>query len=141
MQEPNFDEVLVLITNRDQRFHRDAYLFVREALDHTQRKVHQAKKQQVRHVTGQELLEGIREFALIQYGPLALTLLTEWGVTRCEDFGEIVFNLVESGLLSKTEEDSRKDFTGGYDFQEAFRRPFLPKRKLLSLDSSKSPKP
>jgi uncharacterized repeat protein (TIGR04138 family) len=79
------------------------------------------------HVSGQELLSGIREFALRQFGPMALTVLEEWGVKRCEDFGEIVFNMIESGLLAKTAEDSRDDFKGGYDFMEAFREPFLPR--------------
>ena len=80
----------------------------------------------VRHVTGQQLLAGIRQHALAQFGPMAATVLNEWGVHRCEDFGEIVFNLVENGVLAKTEQDSRADFQGGYDFDEAFRKPFLP---------------
>jgi len=53
-------------------------------------------------------------------------VLNEWGVHRCEDFGEIVFNMVEHDLLAKTSEDSRENFKGGYDFEEAFRKPFLP---------------
>ena len=79
-------------------------------------------------MSGQQLLEGIREFALRQYGPMAITVLDEWGVRRCEDFGEIVFNLVDHGhgLFGKTETDSREDFKGGYDFEEAFKKPFLP---------------
>ena len=129
MQTPNFDQELEKILARDTRYHRDAYNFVREALDHTQKSVTKAKKDEPRHVTGQELLDGIREFALTQYGPMALTVLEEWGVRRCEDFGEIVFNLVEVGLLSKTDEDTRDHFKGGYEFQEAFAQPFLPKSK------------
>jgi len=60
---------------------------------------------------------------------MALMVLNEWGVTRGEDFGEIVFNMVDTGLLGKTEKDSRDDFKGGYDFNEAFRQPFLPENK------------
>jgi uncharacterized repeat protein (TIGR04138 family) len=81
-------------------------------------------------VTGRELLSGIRTYALAQFGPMAMTVLDEWGVTRCEDFGEIVFNMVDAGLLSKTDSDSREDFQGGYSFDEAFRNPFLPQGKL-----------
>ena len=81
------------------------------------------------HVSGQQLLEGIRAHALEQFGPLTLMVLEEWGVRRCEDFGELVFNMVENSLLGKTENDSRDDFKGGYDFNEAFRRPFLPGSK------------
>ena len=57
---------------------------------------------------------------------MALTVLSEWGLRRSEDFGEIVFNMVEHGILSKTENDSRKDFQDGYDFEKAFRSPFRP---------------
>ena len=81
-------------------------------------------------MTGQELLEGIRSFGLEQYGPMALTVFSEWGIRNCEDFGEIVFNMVENSLLAKTKKDSRDDFKGGYDFFEAFRRPFLPSNNV-----------
>lgn len=119
---------------KDSRYHRDAYLFVRDALDFTKttfadrRKSLQATEQL--HVTGQELLAGIRTYALAQFGPMTMTVLEEWGLTRCEDFGEIVFNLVEAGLLSKTDSDSRQDFQGGYSFEDAFRNPYLPQNKL-----------
>ncbi|SRR6266511_2143129 len=129
MQVVNFDEVVDLITDRDTRYHREAYCFVREALDHTQKKAMKSREGQVCHVTGQELLAGIRDFALQQFGPMTLTVLEEWGVRRCEDFGEIVFNMVESGLLAKTDKDSREDFKNGYRFEEAFRQPFLPADK------------
>ena len=69
---------------------------------------------------------GIRGFALAQFGPMAMTVFEEWGIHQCRDFGDIVFNMVENGLLAKTEKDNRADFDGGYDFYEAFRRPFLP---------------
>jgi len=130
MQAPSFEEAVDQILAQDQRYHRDAYLFVREALDHTQRMVgRQSKKTETHHVSGEELLEGIREFALQQFGPMALTLLEAWGIRRCEDFGEIVFNMVELKLLAKTEKDTRDDFKGAYDFGEAFRKPFVPSGK------------
>jgi uncharacterized repeat protein (TIGR04138 family) len=127
MQEINFDATLDNILAKDTRYHRDAYLFVREALDFTQKLVIKENRGQVRHVTGQELLGGIRQWALQQFGPMAATVLEEWGVKNCRDFGEIVFNMVEIGLLAKTEKDSRDDFQNGYDFDEAFRKPFRPK--------------
>ena len=130
MQAPSFEEAVDQILARDQRYHRDAYIFVREALDHTQKMVgKQPKKDEIRHVTGQELLGGIRDYALQQFGPMALTLLEEWGIRSCEDFGEIVFNMVEFKLLAKTNQDSRDDFKCAYDFREAFRKPFLPSGK------------
>ena len=102
MQEVSFEEALAKIQAKDPRYHRDAYLFVREALDHTQKTIGKDARGRIRHVTGQELLAGIREYALQQFGPMAKTVLEEWGVRRCEDFGEIVFNMVEVSWLAKT---------------------------------------
>ncbi len=127
MQAASFEEAVEQIVAKDPRYQRDAYFFLRESLDYTQKMIGKPpKKDEIRHVTGQELLKGIREHALKQFGPMTLTVLAEWGVKRCEDFGEIVFNMVESKLLAKTEKDTRDDFKTGYDFHEAFRRPFLP---------------
>lgn len=126
MHEISFEEALELIQAKDQRYHREAYLFVREALDYTQKAIVKDNRGRIRHVSGQELLGGIRDYALAQFGPMAMMMLEEWGVHECRDFGEIVFNMVEIGLLAKTEQDSRADFEGGYDFHDAFRKPFLP---------------
>ncbi len=130
MQPLDFDEVVELIVARDSRYDREAYQFIREALDFTQKAISKANKGKLRHISGQELLAGVRAYALQQYGPMALTLLNEWRIRRCEDIGELVFILVESGLFSKTETDTSADFEGGYDFEEAFRKPFLPSRPL-----------
>ncbi|MGF1453656.1 MAG: Minf_1886 family protein [Opitutales bacterium] len=127
---PSFDDVIAEIRAEDPQFERGAYYFVRHGLDFTIRELKQKKPNRGdNHVSGQELLEGIREFALEQYGPLALTLLNHWGVRQCEDFGKIVFQLVERQVLGKTERDSQEDFEGGYDFEDAFVRPFLPNSK------------
>jgi uncharacterized repeat protein (TIGR04138 family) len=90
----------------------------------------------VRHVTGQELLEGIRQYGLQQYGPMTMTVLAEWGLNNCRDFGEVVFNMVESGLLAKTEKDTRSDFQKGYDFTDAFCKPFWPAKRLEQSGSA-----
>jgi uncharacterized repeat protein (TIGR04138 family) len=128
MQTVSFEEVLEQILAKDTRFQRDAFLFVKDALDFTQKIVgKEAKGGGIRHVTGQELLAGIREHALQQFGPMATLVFEEWGIRTCLDFGEIVFLMVEHNLLAKTDKDSRADFQGGYDFHEAFRLPFLPK--------------
>ena len=136
MHEASFEEALEKILGQDPRYQRDAYLFVREALDHTQKSIVKESKGELRHVTGQELLGGIRDYALSQFGPMVTTVFEEWGIKSCADFGEIVFNMVETGWLAKTEKDTREDFHSGYDFFEAFRKPFLPASKLK--DTAKS---
>jgi uncharacterized repeat protein (TIGR04138 family) len=130
MQEINFDEAVEIILSRDARYTCEAYTFVREALDFTQKLIVKENRSQIRHVSGQELLDGIRQFALQQFGPMVVTVLAEWGIRNCKDFGEIVFNMVETGLLAKTERDSREDFQNGYDFTDAFRKPFWPSQKV-----------
>jgi uncharacterized repeat protein (TIGR04138 family) len=132
MQEANFDEVLEQILAKDPRFAREAYLFVREALDFTQKLVGRENRGAIRHVSGQELLDGIRQLALQQFGPMTATVFEEWGVKNCRDFGDIVFNMVEIGLLAKTDKDSRDDFQNGYNFVEAFQKPFWPQGKANS---------
>lgn len=111
----NFYKKVEEIINKDPRYKADAYEFVMRALWFTQKKL---KKQG--HLSGQELLAGIKDFVLDQYGPMAKTVLTHWGVETTDDFGEIVFNMVEHGLLHKTEQDSRDDFKDVYDFNKAF---------------------
>jgi uncharacterized repeat protein (TIGR04138 family) len=139
MQEINFDEVVGELIARDPRYTRDAYDFTRDALDFTQKLISRDKGRGMRHVTGQELLEGIRQYALGQYGPMAITLLNEWGIRKCQDFGEVVFNMVESGLLAKTDKDTREDFKQGYDFTDAFRKPFWPTEKLKKTGAATVP--
>lgn len=129
MQEINFDEAIEGILAKDPRYTREVYLFVREALDFTQKLVAKDSRNQIRHVSGQELLDGIRQYALQQFGPMTVTLFEEWGVRNCRDFGEIVFNMVEASLLAKTDKDDRADFQTGYDFTEVFRKPYWPQSK------------
>ncbi len=135
MHEVSFEEALEQILARDLRYPRDAYHFVREGLDHTQKSLTKASRGQLRHISGQELLAGIREYALQQFGPMTITVFEEWNIRECRDFGELVFNMVECGMLAKTEQDSRADFDGGYSFDDAFRKPFLPSSKLAALEA------
>lgn len=130
MHKQNFAESVEEICKTDHRYDRDAYQFVREGLDFTLKslKKHVQTDPVQRHVSGQELLEGLRQHTLNEFGPMAKTVLEYWGIRKCEDFGEIVFNMVERGVLGKTEQDSRADFRGGFDFDEAFVRPYRPAR-------------
>src|SRR5215207_5065114 len=113
MHEVIFEETLETILQKDPRYQRGAYVFIRESLDHTQKLLGRSGREEVHHVSGQELLEGIRAYALDQYGPMTLAVLNEWGLRHCEDFGELVFNMVEASILSKTDRDSRQDFKNG----------------------------
>jgi len=129
MQDPELADVIALICKEDARFDRKAYDFVRRGLDHTVKEIRKKdanRAEKMRHVSGPELLEGLRIYALDQFGPLTLTVLNSWGVRRCQDFGDIVFNLIDYNVFSKTENDRREDFAGHYDFEEAFVKPFLP---------------
>ena len=102
---------------------RDAYLFVQEGLGYTVNKIHGARRKQPgmsRHVSGQDLCEGLREFALHRWGLMAGPVLERWNVRRTLDFGKIVFALVDKGLMQKTDEDQLDDFRDVYDFKNAF---------------------
>ena len=131
MSELTAETIWEGLIEKDGRYTRDAYGFVQEALNFTQEHIKKENSGKPRHVSGQELLEGIRVFALQQFGPMTRTVLDEWGIRNCEDFGEIVFNMVEHKILSKTEKDSRDDFKGGYDFRDAFEKPYLPAARCL----------
>jgi uncharacterized repeat protein (TIGR04138 family) len=127
MKKVVFQEAVEQIAKRDSRYPEHAYFFLREALDFSLKLLNKPAQGAGRHVSGQELLEGIRQYALQEYGPMAQTVLSQWGIKRCEDFGELVFNLVEAGVLGKTESDRKEDFTGGYEFETAFRKPYRPR--------------
>ena len=141
MQEVSFEEAFEKIHAKDPRYHRDAYLFVKEALDYTTKEVCKENKGRPRHVSGQELLEGIRELALSQFGPMAITVFEEWGIHSCCAFGDIVFNMIEIEMLAKDHKDNRADFDGVYDFHDAFRKPYLPASAQLNLGRGTTPAP
>lgn len=126
MKKVGFNEALNLILAEDPRYQPYAYHFIREALDFSIKHFAKPLDGPGRHVSGTELLEGIRRFALQEYGPMAMTVLRHWGINETADFGHLVFNLVEKGVLGKTEEDTLEDFLDGYDFDDVFRKPFRP---------------
>lgn len=129
MQKLGFNEALAIITKKDPRFDAEGYVFLRNGLDFTMRQNKKHKEEPGRHVSGPELLEGLRQYALKEFGPMARTVLEYWGIRSGEDFGTMVFHLIEAGVFGKTEQDSIEDFKGGYDFFEAFDKPFQPEKK------------
>ena len=107
----------------------EAYEFIHSGLAYTVQKIHgelkdpkklKKEEQKSYHVTGRHLSEGLREFALLRWGMLARTVLKRWNITRTEDFGRIVFALIEAGHMQRTDADSLEDFRGVYDFRNAF---------------------
>ena len=110
---------------RSTKYPIDAFLFVQRGLDFTVKRMHGQNAQsdgadESRHVTGRDLCVGIRDYALEQYGLLAKTVLVRWNIQNCEDFGHIVFTMVDAQIMRKTDEDSIRDFMDVYDFNEAF---------------------
>jgi uncharacterized repeat protein (TIGR04138 family) len=121
-----YHPALVKVVESDPRFAYEAYLFVFEALKHTQKLLGREVREQEsgppgpeHHVTGRELVEGIRDLALREFGLMAKTVFHLWGIEKTDDFGDIVFNLVEAGLMSRTNEDTRDDFRNVYDLDQA----------------------
>lgn len=112
-----FNTIVDNICEKDFRYKPDAYNFVMEALSFTQKKFKKDK-----HVSGVELLKGVRDLMLDEYGPMSLTILRHWGINTTEDFGNIVFNLVKNKVLSKTADDRIEQFRDGYDFEEVFQK-------------------
>jgi uncharacterized repeat protein (TIGR04138 family) len=124
---------------RDPRYPIQAYGFVLESLEYTKRSLKKRVQTRsrtrgkafsaARHVSGRELCEGARRLALEHYGLMALAVLNLWGIRSTSDLGEIVFNLIASGDLEKTPNDSRSDFDHVFDFETALRRDYV-----LALD-------
>ena len=105
---------------RKSAYHANAYLFVFAALQYTQERLGRDRgSQQVGHISGTELLGGIRDMAQRHFGLLAKTVFSCWGVTTTEDFGRIVFELIETGRMRKTDDDQLEDFVDVYEFTEA----------------------
>ncbi len=122
-------EIDLLTLAKQTAYPPEAFLFVQRGLEFTVRRVHgekavqpQAKEENApsRHVSGQMLCQGLRDYALQQYGLLARTVLKQWHINSTEDFGKIVFAMVESGLMQKTDDDTVHDFVDVFDFNQAF---------------------
>jgi uncharacterized repeat protein (TIGR04138 family) len=121
---------LAEVVQRDPRYAYEAYEFLFAALSHTQQLLGRAPADENAvpepqyHVSGRELLHGIRDLALREFGFMARVVFRLWGINRTDDFGEIVFNLVQENLMSKTEQDSRADFQNVYDLDQALLQDF-----------------
>jgi uncharacterized repeat protein (TIGR04138 family) len=107
------------------RYPTEAFQFVREGLQFTVERTQQQGCScggcEQQHITGQELCWGLRDYALKRWGLLASTVLKSWNISQTEDFGRLVFALVDTGWMAKTDTDRIEDFQRVYDFKSAFR--------------------
>ncbi len=135
----NSSQTVAELLREDPRYKYEAYVFVFDALNYGQQvmglgqpaesepldvETDEATEDPEKHVSGQQLCEAVRQFALDQYGYMAKTVLGTWGIHGTGDIGEVVFNLIRIGKMRKTPQDRREDFEDVYDFDEAFRREF-----------------
>ena len=124
MQSNQFEHAVASILEKENRFQAGAYFMVREALDFTVERLSRETNGEKRHVSGKELLQGFRDYVIQEYGPMAATLLDDWGITQCRHVGEIVFLFIENGVFGKQDSDTLNDFDEVYTFEEAFTAPF-----------------
>ena len=113
------DRILQDLQDRNPRFHGKAYLFLLSSLHFVLEEM-----EEPRHISGPELAHGVRKLALSKYGPMARTVLEHWGIHCTDDLGEIVFAMVDGGVLTKRDEDRMEDFRNLYDFEEVFERDY-----------------
>jgi uncharacterized repeat protein (TIGR04138 family) len=132
MQAVQFEQSVASILKKDKRFDASAYFFLKDALDFTLKRSTDASGGLSRHVSGAELLIGFRDHALEQYGPMAATLMGEWGLYKCQDVGDMVFHLIEEQVFGKQDSDKKEDFSEIFNFDDALAAPFRPKRQQAS---------
>jgi uncharacterized repeat protein (TIGR04138 family) len=129
---PEQTHPIVQLLQDDQRYKLDAYQFVRDGLAYAQEVLHLGERKatseessgegprEEQHLTGQQLCEAIRQYAISQYGLMAKTVLNSWGLRTTSDFGEVVYNLIRVGLMKKSKTDRREDFDNCFEFDQAF---------------------
>ncbi|MDF1815385.1 MAG: hypothetical protein P1V20_24505 [Verrucomicrobiales bacterium] len=131
MRRVRFDEAIVKILKADKRYKADAYFFLRDALDYTVKELRADELVEHRHVSGRELLEGFRQFALSELGSMVGPVLRSWGLEDGKDVGHMVYNLIQVEAFGKSEDDDPGDFENWISFEEAFRKPFQTSRPVL----------
>jgi uncharacterized repeat protein (TIGR04138 family) len=112
---------------KHETYHPQAYQFVFAALRHTQENLgRDSRSEESGHISGPELLDGVRDLGLRHFGMLAGSVFRSWGIMGTEDFGHIVFKLIESGEMRKTDDDQLVDFIEVFDFDKSFREDYTP---------------
>jgi len=117
------------VRQRDTRYAPQAYAFVCDSLAHTLKLLERDKQEDNHHVAGPELLTGFRALALEQFGPMAMVVMREWGVTSSEDVGNMVYNLIDAGYFGRNESDKLEDFSDGISLEEHLTKPYQKKTR------------
>ncbi|HEY5895000.1 MAG TPA: Minf_1886 family protein [Chthoniobacterales bacterium] len=136
MPKTGFSEALDELLEQDTRYDREGYLFLRDSLEFTLKQKRKGRSSEIRHVTAAELMDGVRVFALREFGPMVPTVFNYWGVYSCGDLGVMVFNLINAGIFGKNDNDAIDDFKNGFDFHAAFVAPFLPENSPRPIQHS-----
>ena len=128
--DEEFHSIISTICRQDSRYYPEAYGFVMEALSFSQKKFKKSK-----HISGGELLAGIKALLLKKFGPMTMAVLRHWGIKATDDFGNIVYNLVENRVLAKDIHDHYESFKNAYDFDEVFNKGYRKQlhRRLKSM--------
>ena len=124
--DANFKKSINRIVDTDPRYAADAYEFISTAVNYTAHKLKKLKEKDKpdRHVSAKELLDGIAEYALREFGPMASEVMKNWGITDAKSIGNVVYNMIDEKLLKASDEDCLEDFSIEYDFDDALRKPF-----------------
>ncbi len=130
MQPTQFTDAVEAISSEHQSYDSGAYYFLKDTLDFTVRRVMESNDGKHRHVAASELLIGFRDLAIQEFGPMASTMMTEWGIKSCSDIGAMVFQLIEEGVFGKQDSDTLEDFSEIFPLIETLEAPFKPKNEL-----------
>ncbi|MFT3991901.1 MAG: hypothetical protein QM680_10880 [Luteolibacter sp.] len=136
MQAMQFEQSVISILKREPRFDPHAYFFLKDALDFTLKRMTESGDNSSSHVSGPQLLAGFRDLALQQFGPMASTLMQEWGVRKCQDVGDMVFHLIEEQVFGKQDSDRREDFSEVFPFEESLTAPYLPNSRKVAVKTA-----
>lgn len=132
MQPTQFMDAVQAICSRDQRYDVGAYFFLKEALDFTVRRAMESNEGEHRHVAASELLIGFRDLAIQEFGPMASTMMLEWGIKSCSDIGIMVFQLIDEGVFGKQDSDTQEDFAELFPLIETLEAPFKPRSMAIA---------
>ena len=139
MQPTQFIDAVEAIGSKDRGYDTGAYFFLKDSLDFTVKRAMEGNEGQPRHVAASELLIGFRDIAIQEFGPMASTMMLEWGITSCSDIGTMVFQLIEEGVFGKQDSDTPEDFAELFPLIETLEAPFQPSNAVQASDQGDYP--